>query len=113
MSEPLELEGDTPEDQERWQVRSQLEDWVEIPMLSPAFRVLRVLRVLRLGRGMRLVRLVGTANRGLRALRTSFSRRGLGYVLASTALVILLGAGDMLAIFTLGCKRGRLTTALA
>jgi voltage-gated potassium channel len=68
-----------------------------IALAAPAFRFLRVLRLVRLGRGLRLVRIVGTANRGLGALRKSFDRRGLGYVLATTALVILLGAGGMLA----------------
>lgn len=71
-----------------------------IALAAPAFRFLRVvraLRMLRLGRGLRLVRIVGTANRGISALRKSFGRRGLGYVLATTVLVILLGAGGMLA----------------
>lgn len=68
-----------------------------IALAAPAFRFLRALRLLRLTRGLRLVRIVGTANRGLGALRKSFDRRGLGYVLATTALVIVLGAGGMLA----------------
>lgn len=68
-----------------------------VALIAPAFRFLRVLRVLRLARGLRLVRIVGTANRGISALRKSFHRRGLGYVLATTVLVILLGAGGMLA----------------
>jgi voltage-gated potassium channel len=147
------------EERERWEVLSQLEDWLERPMLilsfiwlslvlveliwttsgvfellgtiiwivfilefllrfalaprkipflrrnpitiialaAPAFRFLRALRLLRLSRGLRLVRIVGTANRGFGALQKSFDRRGLGYVLATTAVVILLGAGGMLA----------------
>lgn len=68
-----------------------------VALIAPAFRFLRVLRLLRLGRGLRLVRIVGTANRGLTALRKSFGRRGLGYVLVTTTIVILLGAGGMLA----------------
>lgn len=48
-------------------------------------------------RGFRLVRIVGTANRGMNALRTTLKRRRLGYVVALTALVALLGAGGMLA----------------
>ena len=68
-----------------------------IALAAPAFRFLRALRVLRLGRGLRLVRIVGTANRGIGALRKSFVRRGLGYVLTATVLVILLGAAGMLA----------------
>ena len=71
-----------------------------IALIVPAFRLLRGLRLLRLARvtrGARLVRVVGTANRGMNALRASLRRRGLGYVLATTALVILLGAGGMMA----------------
>ncbi|MFN4271355.1 MAG: ion transporter [Aliihoeflea sp.] len=68
-----------------------------VALAAPAFRFLNALRFLRLTRGLRLVRIVGTANRGFNALRKSFERRGLGYVLLTTALVILLGAGGMLA----------------
>lgn len=71
-----------------------------VALIAPAFRflnALRFLRFLRLTRGLRLVRIVGTANRGINALRRSFGRRGLGYVLVTTALVVFLGAGGMLA----------------
>ncbi|MCB5175373.1 ion transporter [Microvirga lenta] len=68
-----------------------------VALLAPAFRMFYVLRFLRLARGLRLVRIVGTANRGLNALRKSFDRRGLGYVLGATVLVTVLGAAGMLA----------------
>ncbi|MFC4175431.1 ion transporter [Microvirga sp. GCM10011540] len=68
-----------------------------VALLAPAFRMFYVLRFLRLARGLRLVRIVGTANRGLNALRKSFGRRGLGYVLGATVLVTVLGAAGMLA----------------
>lgn len=71
-----------------------------LALIAPALRLLRVLRFLRFARaarGMRLVRIVGTANRSMKALRSSLSRRGLGYVLLSTVFVVLLGAGGMLA----------------
>lgn len=74
-------------------------NWLTIiSLVVPAFRLMRGLRLLRLARvarGARLVRVVGTANRGMNALRASLSRRGLGYVMAMTALVTLLGAGGM------------------
>lgn len=69
-----------------------------IALAAPAFRFLTVLRGLRALRALRLVRVVGTANRGLNTLRRSFGRRGLGYVLAATVLVILLGAAGMLSL---------------
>lgn len=68
-----------------------------VALVAPAFRFLRVLRVLRMTRGLRLVQIVGTANRGMAALRASLDRRGLGYILATTAIVILLVAAGMLA----------------
>ncbi|HEY8611439.1 MAG TPA: ion transporter, partial [Roseomonas sp.] len=76
-------------------------NWLSaIALVAPAFRLLRGLRVLRLARaarGLRLVRVVGTANRGMNALRAGLRRRGLGYVVALTALVSLLGAAGMYA----------------
>ena len=71
-----------------------------VALIVPAFRMLRAFRVFRLARaarGLRLVRIVGTANRGMNALRKSLGRRGLGYVLATTIVVALLGAAGMLA----------------
>ena len=71
-----------------------------IALAAPALRLLRIVRIVRfarLARGLRLVRIVGTANRSMNALRKNLRRRGLGYVLGTTALVVLLGAGGMLA----------------
>ena len=61
------------------------------------FRALRLFRVARAARGLQLVRIVGTANRSMNALKRSLGRRGLGYVLAVTVGVALLGAAGMLA----------------
>jgi voltage-gated potassium channel len=66
----------------------------------PAFRLLRAFRLFRLARAarsLRLVKIIGAANRGMGALRASLGRRGLGYVLAFTVFVTLLGAAGMLA----------------
>jgi voltage-gated potassium channel len=71
-----------------------------VALIVPAFRMLRAFRLFRLARaarGLRLVKIVGTANRGMSALRKSLGRRGLGYVLATTVVVALLGAAGMLA----------------
>lgn len=72
-----------------------------IALIVPALRLLRPLRVLRFARGarsLRLERIVGTANRGMNALRASLRRRGVGYVVATTVLVTVLGAGGMLVL---------------
>jgi len=80
-----------------------------IALAVPAFRLFRVFRVLRLARaarGFRLVKIVGTANRGMNALKESLGRRGLGYVVAATALVACLGAAGMLAFEPAGEVEG-------
>ena len=74
-----------------------------VSLLVPAlrifriFRVFRVLRLARAGRGLRLLRVVSSLNRGMHALGASLSRRGFGYVLALTLLVIFAGAAGMYA----------------
>lgn len=74
-----------------------------IALLVPAlrvFRILRVMRVLRItrtARGLRLVRVVTSLNRGMKALGATMGRRGFGYVLALSIVVILAGAAGMYA----------------
>jgi voltage-gated potassium channel len=81
-----------------------------VALIAPAFRFFRGLRFLRLTRGLRLMRIVGTANRSLNALRLSFGRRGLGYVLGATVLIVALGAGGMLAFEPRSEVNGGFTT---
>jgi len=80
-----------------------------IALIAPAFRMLRVFRLVRVARGVRLVRIVGTANRGMNALRKSLGRRGVGYVVATTAVVALLGAAGMLVFEPAGEVEGGFT----
>lgn len=71
-----------------------------VSLVVPAlrlFRLARVFRAARAVRGLRLVKVVGSLNRGMKALGASFGRRGVGYVLALTAVVLLLGAAGMYA----------------
>lgn len=74
-----------------------------VSLLVPALRVfraaraIRTLRLTRTARGLRLVRLVTSFRRGMGALGAAMQRRGLGYVVALTALVTLLGAAGMYA----------------
>lgn len=71
-----------------------------LSLLLPALRVLRAaraFRVARAARGLRLAKLLGSMNRGMRALRQGLRRRGAGYVVAATLLVLLLGAAGMMA----------------
>ena len=69
-----------------------------IALIVPALRLVRIFAALRAAsalRAVRLVRIVGTANRSMRALRISLERRRVGYVVATTTLVTLLGAAGM------------------
>jgi voltage-gated potassium channel len=76
-------------------------NWITVvALVVPAFRVfagIRVLRAVRALRSLRLVTIIGAANRGMNALRRTMRRRGLGYALALTVGVTLLGAAGMLA----------------
>ncbi len=80
-----------------------------LSLFIPALRIGRLARILqaaRLGRalraaqsvrGLRLVSLISSVNRGMRALRRTFERRGVGYVLLLTLVVLLVGAAGMYA----------------
>lgn len=79
-------------------------NWIgAVSLPVPALRVLRigrVIRVMRLARAVRAVhfaRMLTALNRGLRSLRATMRRRGLGYVLGLTALVAFAGAAGMYA----------------
>jgi voltage-gated potassium channel len=62
-----------------------------------AFKVFRLLQLARAGPGLSLFRLVSSVNRGMHALGASLSRRGFGYMLALTVMVVLAGAAGMYA----------------
>lgn len=87
---------------------------VGISLVVPALRVFRVFRAIRLlraarvVRGARLVRAVSSINRGIRALGGTMRRRGFGYVVAATILVMLLGAAGILGLES-GIPGGRFT----
>lgn len=72
-----------------------------VSLVLPAFRILRLasaLRLVRAGRvvrGVGLLRLLTSTNRGLSSLRATAARRGLGYVITATALVMVVGAAGM------------------
>ena len=85
-------------------------NWLTVLALAlPALRVFRALRFVRAARalrGARLVRIVGTANRSMKALRTTLRRRQFGYVAGLTILIIFLGAAGMVSFEPAGEVRG-------
>jgi voltage-gated potassium channel len=72
-----------------------------VSLVLPALRVLRVfqaLRILRAARAARslsLVRLLTSLNRGMRAFSRTIGRRGIGYILGLTIIIIFAGAAGM------------------
>lgn len=79
-------------------------NWLTVfSLLVPAlrifriFRAVRLLRLSRVGRGLRLFRVVSSLNRGMRALAANLQRRGFGYVLSLSLIVLFAGAAGMYA----------------
>lgn len=76
-------------------------NWLTIiSLVIPALRVVRVFRFVRLLRslrGLRLVKIVASLNRSMRSLNATMRRRGFGYVVMLTILVLFGGAAGMFA----------------
>lgn len=72
-----------------------------LSLALPAIRILRVAAALRVLRAARVVRSVGllrvltSVNRGLASLRATAARRGVGYVVGATVLVMAVGSAGM------------------
>ncbi|AFV24783.1 potassium channel protein [Methanolobus psychrophilus R15] len=78
------------------------QNWlIALSLLLPPLRILRlfrasrVIKIVRVSQSFNLARLVSSFNRSLGIVRTTMERRGLGYVLALTTFIILLGAAGM------------------
>lgn len=76
-------------------------NWLTVlALVAPALRALaafRLLRALRAARGLRFFRFISSVNRGMRALGRVMGRRGLGYVVALTAIITAGGAAAVYA----------------
>ncbi|MCQ6962937.1 potassium channel family protein [Methanolobus chelungpuianus] len=74
---------------------------VALSLLLPPLRILRLFRAsrivkaVRVGKSFNLARLLSSFNRSLRVVRNTMKRRGLGYVMALTTIITLLGAAGM------------------
>ncbi|MCU0498365.1 MAG: ion transporter [Anaerolineae bacterium] len=66
-----------------------------LSLILPAIRVLRILRVARAARTLHLLRTLTSLNRGLRATTATLGRRGIGYLIAFTVIVIFAGGAAM------------------
>lgn len=72
-----------------------------VSLALPALRIFRLTKVLRLARatrGLRLVRVGTSLNRSVRVLMRSMGRKGLGYVVALTGIVTVVGSAGMYAL---------------
>ncbi len=74
-----------------------------LSLVVPALRIFRVVSVFRAlqlanaTRGLQLLRALTALNRGMQALGATMGRRGIGYVLVLTAIVIVAGAAGIYA----------------
>lgn len=65
-----------------------------VPALR-VFRIVRLLRTVRAIRGLRLVKVIGSLNRGMRSLSATMNRRGFGYIMGLTLIILFTGAAGM------------------
>lgn len=77
-------------------------NWLKaLALAAPALRLVRIValarvaRAARATRGLRMLRLVSSLNRSMAALSATMSRRGFGYVVLLTFIVLLAGAAGM------------------
>ncbi len=74
-------------------------NWLTIlSLIVPAIRIVRIVRVarfFRLFRGFRLIRTLASINRTMRSLNATMRRRGFGYVVLLTVVVVFAGAAGM------------------
>jgi voltage-gated potassium channel len=76
---------------------------VVISLFLPALRILAIFRSLRIismlagSGGLRIIQIITAINRGMKSLTASMNRRGFGYVLALTVIVLFAGAAGMYA----------------
>ncbi len=68
-----------------------------ISLVVPAFRMLRVVRFIRVLRGIRLVKVIGSVNRSIKGLAATISKRGVGYMLLLSLIVVIAGGAGMYA----------------
>lgn len=91
---------------ELWIAPNRLEyvkrNWLTaISIMLPAFRVLQAfrafqfLRLARFGSSVSLMRLVTSIRRGMGAINQTLGKRGFGYVIALTTIVVFAGAAGM------------------
>lgn len=72
-------------------------------LFIPALRTLRILRIIQplqsvhAVRGLQLLQVMTRTNKGMRMLAISIGRRGFGYVIGATIIVILMGAAGIYA----------------
>lgn len=66
-----------------------------LSLVLPAIRVFRILRLARATRTIHLLRTLTSLNRGLRATTATLGRRGIGYLIAFTVIVIFAGGAAM------------------
>src|SRR6185312_3619201 len=71
-------------------------NWITVlSLVLPGFRLLRIFRALAALRALSLVRILASMNLGMGAMSRAMGKRGLGYVVIVTAIVLFGGAAGM------------------
>lgn len=71
-------------------------NWITlVSLILPAFRLLRIFQAARLIRTISFLRILTSTNRSMRAIARAMGRRGIGYIIAITVLILFAGAGGM------------------
>ncbi|MFO7444874.1 MAG: ion transporter [Ignavibacteriaceae bacterium] len=85
-------------------IRYLKKNWLTALSLAvPALRIFRfirflqILRAARAARSIQLLKVLGSINRGIKAFRKNFGRRGFIYVFLLSVIVVLVGAAGMYA----------------
>ena len=70
--------------------------WITLlSLLLPAFRLLRIVQAANALRTVNLLRILTSTNRSMQAVARAMGRRGVGYIVATTVIVLFTGAAGM------------------
>lgn len=70
--------------------------WITLlSLILPAFRMLRIFQAARALQTVSLLRILTSTNRGMQAIAKAMGKRGLGYIVAATVIVLFMGAAGM------------------
>ena len=73
--------------------------WITLlSLVLPAFRLLRIFQAARALQTVSFLRILTSTNRGMQAIAKAMGRRGLGFIVAATVIVLFMGAAGMVGV---------------